>query len=157
MQEIPTDSVLRSTGNSRTFIQRNSYDLSFTVIDSCFGFVYTFCDIDFFKHPYFVWKMDNCHHSLDRRLLGSARRLLGGASGREKTWRVTQWTLCDPWVQLQVCGAHSDADVLPLSPGSRPSPLSLWRWSGDGTAVHQDVVPLRQRPPSLDGEENQLG
>lgn len=54
MQRIPADSVLRSTGNSRTFIQRNSYDLSFTVIDSCFGFVYTFCDIDFFKRRYFV-------------------------------------------------------------------------------------------------------
>lgn len=53
MQEIPADSVLRSTGKSRTLIQRNSYDLSFTVIDSSFGFVYTFCDIDLFKRPYF--------------------------------------------------------------------------------------------------------
>lgn len=53
MQEVPADSEQRSTGNSRTFIQSNSYDLSFTVVDSCFGFVYTFCAIDFFKPPYF--------------------------------------------------------------------------------------------------------
>lgn len=110
MQEIPADSVLRSTGKGRTFIQRNSYDLSFTVIDSCFGFVYTFCDVDFFKHPYFDCKMANCHYRLER--------LFVEGTGREQRWRVTQWTLCDPWVQLQVCGACSDADVLPLSPGS---------------------------------------
>lgn len=97
--------------------------------------------------------MDNGHSRLDRCFFGGA----GRAGGRDKRWRVTQWTLCDPWVKLQVCGACSDADVLPLSPGSRPSTLSLRRWSGDGTAVHQDVVPLRQRPPYLDGKENQLG
>lgn len=37
-----TDSVLRPTGNHWTFILRSSYDLSYTVIVSCFGFVYTF-------------------------------------------------------------------------------------------------------------------
>lgn len=37
---------------------------------------------------------------------------------------VAQWTPCDPLVS-EVRGAHSDADVLPLSPGSGPGPLSL--------------------------------
>lgn len=82
------------------------------------GLCIPFCDIDFFfKHPYFDYKMGYCHYRLDRRCFGG--------TGREKRWHVTQWALCDPWVQLRVCGACSDAHVLPLSPGSRPSPLSL--------------------------------
>lgn len=51
----------------------------------------------------------------------------------------------------------SDADVLTLSPGSRPGSVSLWGRRGAGPAVCQDVVSLRQGPAGLDGKENQPG
>lgn len=68
----------------------------------------------------------------------------GGSAGA-----LAQWT--------RVCGAHSDADVLPLSPGGRLGAVPLRGRRGGGAAVHQDVVPLLQGPAGLDGEENQLG
>lgn len=57
----------------------------------------------------------------------------------------------------RVRARHSDADVLPLSPGSRPGPVPLRGRRGGGAAVHQDVVPLRQGPAGVDGEENHVG
>ncbi|KAK5930012.1 hypothetical protein CesoFtcFv8_000302 [Champsocephalus esox] len=63
----------------------------------------------------------------------------------------------DPTEQhdVSVCAEANELDE--NQPGCGPGSLSMWRWSRDGNAVHQNVVPLRKRPPGLDGEKNQLG